>query len=100
MAVRKRGERWYFDVVVRGERFRGVIPEARTGRQAERAEKVLMNDLFERRFGQAECTVKFSKFVETHYRPWIETHKRSAQSDRSFLKALESFFGDMPSGKH
>jgi hypothetical protein len=38
MTVRKRGDLWYYDLMIRGMRYRGVIPEARTKKQAEQVE--------------------------------------------------------------
>jgi hypothetical protein len=36
--VRKRGNRWYYDFMIRRVRYRGAIPEAQNKWQAEKAE--------------------------------------------------------------
>jgi integrase len=75
-----------------------VIAEARTKAQAKRVEAILIDDLYSRRYGAAECKVKFSDFVETYYKPWITLHKRAAKSDFSLLNPLGRFFGGMTLG--
>ena len=38
MTIRKRGTRYYYDFMIRRQRYRGAIPEARTKAEAEQAE--------------------------------------------------------------
>lgn len=98
MAVRKRGDSWYYDITMRGKRYRGVIPEARTKQQAKRVERKICDEIWEGKYGESQCKVKFSEFANGDYKDWISANKRSAQSDFSFLKTLVSFFGNMTLG--
>jgi Cys-tRNA synthase (O-phospho-L-seryl-tRNA:Cys-tRNA synthase) len=57
MAVRKIGQRWYYDFRIRRTRYREVIPEARTKAQAEQAEIKIRNRFFEGKYGSQADTV-------------------------------------------
>ena len=77
MSVYKRGKKgthWHYYFRVRGVRYRGVIPEARTKWEAEQAETKIKREIFEGRFGQLDLgSEKFEKvFV-----PWSKANKRS-----------------------
>ncbi|HJQ24353.1 MAG TPA: site-specific integrase [Blastocatellia bacterium] len=98
MPVRKRGERWYFDITIRGQRYRGVIPEARTKWQAKQAEARILDEIWEGKYGDGLSRVRFSDFANEVYLAWAETNKRSAKSDRLYLKSLVRFFGNMMLG--
>src|SRR5438128_3797579 len=55
MSVYKRGKKathWHYYFRVRGVRYRGAIPEARTKWEAEQAELKIKQDIFEGRFGK------------------------------------------------
>jgi len=52
MSVRKRGGRWHFDFMIRGLRYRGAIPEARTKAQALQAEVSIKQEIFDGRYGK------------------------------------------------
>jgi integrase len=90
MAVRKRKNRWHYDFQVRGQRYRGSIPEARNKAQAERAETTIKHELFERRFGDG-ISKNFAEFVWEVYEPWARA-KRSYESEMAFIKALVAHF--------
>ena len=53
MSVYKRGKKgthWHYYFRVRGVRYRGSLPEARTKQQAEQAESKIKQEIFEKRF--------------------------------------------------
>ena len=52
MSVYKRGKgtHWHYYFRVRGVRYRGSIPEARTKQKAEQAESKIKQEIFEKRF--------------------------------------------------
>lgn len=68
MAVRKRGSRWQYDFTIKTKRFRGVIPEARTKAQAERAETQIRQDGYSGKYERATAP-SFGSFVKEVYLP-------------------------------
>ena len=52
MTVYQRKGHWHLRVTVNGKRYRKAIKEARTRSQAERAERILRDEIFEKRFGE------------------------------------------------
>ena len=62
MSVYKRGKgtHWHYYFRVRGVRYRGSIPEARTKQQAEQAESKIKQELFEKRFEVEKREPSFS----------------------------------------
>ena len=56
MSVYKRGKgtHWHYYFRVRGVRYRGSIPEARTKKDAEQAESKIKQDVFEGRYGKRD----------------------------------------------
>ncbi len=60
----RKGTHWHYYFRVRGVRYRGALPEARTKRDAEQAESQLKRDVFEGRFGKLD-TGTMSTFSST-----------------------------------
>ena len=84
---------YHFTFRVRGQRYRGAIPEARTKWQAEQAEQLIRQDVFEGRFGKSDRgTGKINDFVDRVYLPWAKANKRSWKDDKYKLPAVKSFF--------
>lgn len=82
-----------FTFRVRGRRYRGSIPEARTKWQAEQAELRIRQEVFEGRFGKAEIgTRMISDFIDRAYLPWAKANKRSWKDDEYKLPAVKAFF--------
>src|ERR1700694_1590756 len=81
MSVYKRGKKgthWHYYFRVRGVRYRGAIPEARTKWEAEQAESKIKREIFENRFGQVDLgSEKLAAFIETVFLPWSKSNKRS-----------------------
>jgi integrase len=96
MAVYKRGQKgthWIYDFRVRGVRYRGAIPEARTKWQAEQAETKIKQEVFEGRFGLVQSgTIKLDKFIDEIYLPWAKANKRSWKGDEIYCAVLKDYF--------
>jgi integrase len=90
--VRKRGDRWYFDFMVRRVRYRGAIPEARTKWQAEKAEASIRLEVYDGKYGRSAGNQLVSEFVETVYLPWSRANKRSSRDDELHTKVITDFF--------
>ena len=98
MSVYKRGKNgthWHYYFRVRGVRYRGAIPEARTKWEAEKAESKLKQDVFEGRFGKVEAgTMKLKDFIDDIYMPWAKANKKSWLNDDYNKVILKQFFGN------
>jgi hypothetical protein len=77
---------------VRGVRYRGVIPEARTKKEAEQAEAKIRQEIFEGRFGQLDLgSEKLANFIEKTFLPWSKVNKRSCSASISEAKRFARF---------
>lgn len=83
---------WYLSVTVNGKRIRKAIKEARTRSQAERAERILRDEIYEKRFGEGGFRL-FDDFVEKAYKPHAKEHKRGYYVELSILNVLIDRFG-------
>jgi integrase len=96
MSVYKRGKKsthWHYYFRVRGVRYRGAIPEARTKREAEQAELKIKQDIFEGRFGRKNIGARqIGEFIDQVYLPWAKANKRSWRDDEYKLPVLKSYF--------
>ncbi len=92
MSVFQRNGHWYLSITVNGKRIRQAIKEARTLRQAEKAERILRDEIYENRFGGGGQR-NFAEFVETSYKPFAKEHKRGYTVERSILNVLIEKFG-------
>lgn len=93
MSVHLEKGRWYVRFQVDKVRIRKAIKEARTRKQAERAEQVLRNQLFEQKWGDTGKQ-NFADFVEQTYKPYAQQHKKGFNVERSVLHALIDSFGE------
>src|ERR1051325_4399341 len=94
MAVRKRGDVWYYDFMIKGIRYREAIPEARTKKNAEQAEAKARLAVFEGKYGKPTGTESLAKFAKDVYLPWAKANKRSWKSDISRVEAIMQYFKD------
>jgi integrase len=94
MAVRRRGERWYYDFMIRRTRYRQCIPEARTRKQAQRAEVMAREAIFNEKYG-IKVTPRLADFLRDIYLPWARTNKLSWRNDYSRAKPLIAAFGNL-----
>lgn len=90
--LRKRGCSWYYDFMIKGVRYRGAIPEARTKAQAEKAEMKQRLDVYEGKYGEPENSQVFADFIEQTYMPWAKLNKRTWDDDRMVTNVLCDFF--------
>jgi integrase len=93
MTVRRRGGRWHYDFMIKHKRYRGVVPEARTKAQAERAETQIRQDIYDSKYGKAAAPI-FENFVKEVYIPWAKVNKRSWRSDVEHTEVLTAEFGE------
>lgn len=71
-----------------------TIKFARTGREAEQAEKVIMADVFRQVHGlEGKKDMRFDDFVADRYLPYAEANKRSFHDDVLTCRVLVGFFG-------
>ena len=69
MSVYKRGKgtHWHYYFRVRGVRYRGSLPEARTKQKAEQAESKIKQEIFEKRFELEQREPIFSQIFSTMF---------------------------------
>ena len=94
MSVRKRGGRWHFDFMIRGLRYRGAIPEARTKAQALQAEVRIKQEIFDGRYGKPSGEAIFVKYAEDVFLPWSRENKRSYVNDEYHIETFKDYFGN------
>src|SRR5678815_4701144 len=92
MSVFKRGSKWCYDFWVNGRRYRGSIPEARVKAQAERAEHVLRDQVYEGTYGKQKTPAPLLRdFITDTFLPWSKVNKRTWVHDefrsRPLIKA-------------
>ncbi len=92
MSVYQRNGRWHLSVSINGRRIRRAIKEAQTKRQAERAERILRNEIYENRYGRGGQKL-FADFVENSYKPYAKEHKKGYEVECSVLRVLIERFG-------
>lgn len=95
MATYKRGNRWYYDFMIRGTRHRAAIPEARTRAQAERVETQAREDIYNRRFSLSGEFTTLAQFYTDTYLPWAKDHKKSWRTDDLRLQPALAKFGKL-----
>jgi integrase len=96
MAVWKRKDtgKWVCDFYHNGQRFVRTIKFARTQKEAEKAEKVIMADVFRQVHGlDGKKDMRFDDFLADRYLPYAEANKRSFQDDVLTCRVLIEFFG-------
>lgn len=84
MPVHKRASKWHYAFCIRGVRFRGAIPEARTKFEAEKAETKIRQEVYEGRYGRPTGERDFVSFVEEVFKPWAHENKRSFKTNDKY----------------
>lgn len=95
MTVRKRKDtgKWVTDFYYNGQRIVRTLKFAKTKKQAEQAEAVIMNQVFKNAYGFDNKPDKnFEDFVIETYLPYSEANKKSFRSDVSICKVLVKHF--------
>jgi integrase len=97
MTVRKRKDRatWICDFYYNGERITKTLKFARTKKEAEQAETVIMNQVFQRAYGlDSKPDKRFEDFVVETFLPYSEANKKSFYLDVLICRVLvEAFKG-------
>ena len=94
MTIRKRGTRYHYDFMIRRQRYRGTLPEARTKAEAQQAEAKIKNKIYERKFGKVSASLRFAEFVRSTYLPWARANKRSSSDDEFHAEVFCRHFGN------
>lgn len=85
---------WYYRFRIRGVRYRGAIPEARTSYQAEQAEIRIKNEIFDKKYGVVEKKVPtLSEYIDKVFIPWALKHKRAHRDYKWRCEVLKEAFG-------
>lgn len=95
MTVRKRKDtgKWVSDFYYNGERFVKTLKFARTKKEAEQAEAVIMNQVFQQAYGfEAKPDKLFENFVVETFLPYSETNKKSFYYDVLICRVLIQAF--------
>ena len=91
MTVRRRKDtgKWVSDFYYNGERIIRTLKFARTKKEAEAAEAVIMNQVFQQAYGfEAKPDKNFEEFVVETFLPYSEANKKSFYSDVSICRVL------------
>ncbi|MEO5859989.1 MAG: tyrosine-type recombinase/integrase [Pyrinomonadaceae bacterium] len=95
MTVRKRKDtgKWVSDFYYNGERIVRTLKFARTKKEAEQAEAVVMNQVFQQAYGfEAKPDKLFENFVVETFLPYSEANKKSFVSDVFICRVLVKEF--------
>jgi integrase len=92
MSVQKRGSRWHYAFCIRGVRYRGALPEARTKFEAEKAETKIRQDVYDGRNGKPIGDQDLMEFVEKVYLPWARQNKRTWKHDEFRTRIISECF--------
>ena len=91
MTIRKRKDtgKWTCDFYYNGERIIRTLKFARTKKEAEQAEAVIMNQVFQQAYGFEPKPDKFfENFVVESFLPYSEANKKSFSSDVFVCRVL------------
>lgn len=85
--------RWYcWRRIGKGRIIHKALPEAQTKQQAETAERLEVEKVFNRKYGIVE-DVSFSDFTNKTYRKYVKQHNENVYVKDLFIKELNKFFG-------
>jgi integrase len=93
MSVKRRGDRWYYDFMIKRIRYRGAIPEARTKQQARDAEAAVRKSIFDGTYGRPSGTSSFIEYAEKVFLPWSKEYKRST-NDQYHIETFKGYFAN------
>jgi site-specific recombinase XerD len=80
--------------MIRRQRYRGALPEARTKAEAQQAEAKIKNKIYERKYGKISSSRSFAEFVQNTHLPWAKATKRSSRDDVLHAKVFWRHFGN------
>src|SRR5262245_32830245 len=94
MAVFKRGKVWNYEFMIRGARYRGRLPTARSQKAAKDLEAEIRLSVLDGTYGRPKGERVFIDYAETVFLPWSDENKRSAQDDHYHVTTFKKFFGE------
>lgn len=94
MSVYRRGSRFYYDFMINGRRYRAAVPSAQTKKQAEHAEAVARQEVFDGTYGRPRGSAQFKQFVEQQYLPWAKVNNRAFGTAQVMAKLFVAYFHD------
>ena len=84
MSVDNRGTtdvpRWYYSFMIRGVRYFGSIPEARTKAEALKVEAMKRLEVYEGRYGKEPGVKDFCEFVDQVYMEYAKSNKSDVET--------------------
>jgi integrase len=84
---------YYFRDRVTKQRYRKIVPLARTKWDAEQAEIKAKQEIFDKRFGiEEKGTDLLSDFLDQVYLPWSTANKKSWRDDAYMFPMLKQYF--------
>src|SRR5687768_11334051 len=84
--------RWWVELRLRGKHILQSVPEARTQKEAERAETSIREEIYANRYRTGR-EIGFSDYYDKHYLPWARLNKSSVRDDAgSRGNELKAFF--------
>ena len=90
---RKDTGQWVTDFYHNGERIRKTLKFVRTKKEAEAAEAVIMNQVFQQVYGfEPKSNKLFEDFVVESFLPYSESNKKSFSNDVYICRTLVSYF--------
>jgi len=102
MSVDNRGTtdvpRWYYSFMIRGVRYFGSIPEARTKAEALKVEAMKRLEVYEGRYGKEPGVKDFCEFVDQVYMEYAKSNKATWKHDLFRSETLKEHFGGLRFG--
>jgi len=86
-------KRWHYEFCVRGVRYRGSLPEARTKWQAEQAETQIRQLAYQGKYSIVVNAPRLTDFIDETFLPWSKANKSSWRNDVSRAKVIVDFMG-------
>lgn len=88
--------RWWCYKRVKGKTIHCSLPEATTKTQAEHAERVLVDRLFNRRYGVTDTETTFGRFADEKYKPYYEARNTNINAKRLDVDLLKKHWQHTP----
>ena len=96
MSIDNRGTtdvpRWYYSFMIRGVRYFGSIPEARTKAEASKVEAMKRLEVYEGRYGKEPGVKDFCEFVDHVYMEYAKNNKATWKHDLFRSETLKQHF--------
>lgn len=93
MAVRKRGNVWWYDFTVKGKRYRKPIPEARTKKKAEEVEDKMKVSVYDGTYDKPNPKT-LAAFIDEDFWPWALANYRTPKMTHHYhVQVVKQAFG-------